>query len=47
MSLQQNVVEPLDASFTELTQTTDDTTNLLVVKFVTNVTKPGHPLDGI
>ena len=29
MSLQQNVVEPLDASFTELTQATDDTPNLL------------------
>ena len=29
MSLQQNVVEPLDASFTELTEATDDTPNLL------------------
>ena len=29
MSLQQNVVEPLDASFTELTQATDDTPILL------------------
>jgi hypothetical protein len=29
MFLQQSVVEPLDASFTELIQATDDTPNLL------------------